>query len=171
MLQLIISILLLETFIRRHNASEGAESIITTDSSGAQTSTIQLLEKSIDDANNLIKKLENESLKLGTVEHCVQLYKQHLTPSLCMLAKNNMFHNGKKVIIKQSLKEKYLKKQLALTLYFFGPEVLHFFKKSFNLPSLNTMKKNLHQYDMKPGLNDFVFNLIKFKISNFKVKA
>ncbi|XP_026807106.1 uncharacterized protein LOC113549830 [Rhopalosiphum maidis] len=133
-----------DTFIRRHNASEGAESIITTDSSGAQTSTIELLEKTINDANNLIKKPENELLKLGSVEDRVQLCEQHLIPSLCMFAKNNMFHNGKKVIMKQSLKEKYLKKQLALTLYFFGPEVLHFFKKSFNLPSLNILKKNLY---------------------------
>uniref|UniRef100_A0A2H8TZB4 Transposable element P transposase n=2 Tax=Melanaphis sacchari TaxID=742174 RepID=A0A2H8TZB4_9HEMI len=151
-----------DTFIRRPNASETAVSAESTQTgrSGAQI------------PNSLFVRTpkKHSQQESSTAEHFVQLCEQYLTPSLLMFVKNNLLNNNK-ANIKQYLKDKYSKKQLALILYFIDPVILNLIKKSFKLPSLKTLKKIIHQYDMKPGLNDFVFNFIKLKISNFKLNA
>ncbi|KAL4089028.1 hypothetical protein QTP88_024106 [Uroleucon formosanum] len=49
-------------------------------------------------------------------------------------------------------------KQLALSIYFLGPRV-------YNLLRITS------KYEIDPGLNDFLFNFVSFKISSFKPEA
>jgi len=129
------------------------------------------LQNTLDDANNSTEKLKNQLEKSNTVEHLLELCEQYVTPSIYMLVKNELLTNNKNVNIIQSSKDKYFKKQLALTLHFHCPALLNFVKTSYNLPSLPTLKKVIRQNNVKPGLNDFVFNFIKLKFSNFKLDA
>ncbi|KAF0767764.1 Transposable element P transposase [Aphis craccivora] len=130
-----------------------------------QIQKIQLLQKKLDIAIISNKKLENQLKKSTTVKHFVQLCKQYLTPSLFKLVKNNLLIYDENTNSKQYSKEL---KQFTLTIYILAPKFFNFFQKAFNLPSLKTLKKDIN-YDIRPGLNDFVFNFIKFKISNFNV--
>jgi hypothetical protein len=62
-------------------------------------------------------------------------------------------------------------KQFALTLHFFGPKVFILLQKSFNLPSIRTLRTITSKYELKPGLNDFMFNFLSFKTKNFLPEA
>lgn len=73
------------------------------------------MQKTLDNANNLTGKLKNQLEKSSTVEHLLEMCEQYLTPSIYMLVKNELLTNNKNVNIKQSSKDKYSKKQLALT--------------------------------------------------------
>jgi len=129
------------------------------------------LQKTLDDADNLTGNLKNQLEKSITIEHFLEMCEQYVTPSIYMLVKNELLTNNKNVSIKHSSKDKYSKKQLALTLHFHCPTLLNFLRRSYNLPSLRTLKKVIRQNNMKPGLNDFVFNFIKLKVSSFKLNA
>jgi len=133
--------------------------------SDEQIQKMQSLQRKLDIAIISNQKFENQLKESTTVKHFVQLCKRYLTPSLFILVENNLLKYDENTNSKQCSKEL---KQLTLTMYFLAPKFFNFLQKSFNLPSLETLIKGI-EYDIKPGLNDFVLNFIKFKISNFNV--
>jgi len=62
-------------------------------------------------------------------------------------------------------------KQFALTIYFLGPAVYSFLKPTLCLPVPRTLRRVMSKYELNPGLNDFLFEFLKLKISNFKSEA
>lgn len=62
-------------------------------------------------------------------------------------------------------------KQFALTIYFLGPAVYTFLKSIISLPSTRTLRRVTSKYELTPGLNDFLFDFVKFKIANSKPEA
>ncbi|KAE9538889.1 hypothetical protein AGLY_005471 [Aphis glycines] len=136
------------------------------DYSDDQIQEIQLLQSKLVIAIISNKKLENQLKESTTVKHFVQLCEQYLTPSLFILVKNNLLKYDENTNSQQYSKEL---KQFTLAIYILAPKFFSFFQKAFNLPSLETLKKDI-KYNIKPGINDFIFNFIKFKISNFNVK-
>jgi len=60
---------------------------------------------------------------------------------------------------------------LALTIYFLGPAVYSFLKPTLSLPVPRTLRRVMSKYELNSGLNDFLFEFLKFKISNFKPEA
>jgi hypothetical protein len=43
--------------------------------------------------------------------------------------------------------------------------------KNLNLPSIRTLRTIIAKYELKPGLNDFMFNFLSFKTKNFLPEA
>lgn len=62
-------------------------------------------------------------------------------------------------------------KLLALSIYFQTPSALKLCQKPFLLPSFETITKYFTQYDLKPGVNTFLFNFLSLKIRNFPPAA
>lgn len=62
-------------------------------------------------------------------------------------------------------------KQLALTIFFFGPQVYTFFKSLLLLPSPRTLRRITQKIDIVPGLNDVIFETIELKMKNLKDDA
>lgn len=56
-------------------------------------------------------------------------------------------------------------KQFALTIYFLSPKVYKFLRKPLSLPSKSTLYRITNKWQIFPGLNDFVFEAIKSKVS------
>lgn len=59
-------------------------------------------------------------------------------------------------------------KQLVLTVYFLGPSVYRFLKTTLSLPTVRALRCVTSKFELTPGLNDFLFDFVKFKILNFK---
>jgi len=95
---------------------------------------------------------------------------QYLSPSVYLLVKNN-------VVNKERSKSghRYSKqiKQFALTIYFLSPIVFNFLQKTFSSFYLlfSFLKIVTSQYYLKPGLNDFLFHFLEFKMSSFHPDA
>lgn len=62
-------------------------------------------------------------------------------------------------------------KQFALTIYFLGPQVYKFLSKTFRLPSKSTLFRISRKWDMPPGLNDFIFSILKAKVQTLETRA
>jgi len=62
-------------------------------------------------------------------------------------------------------------KQLALTIYFFGPRAYQFLKNILQLPSTRTLRRVTEKIDIVPGLNDVIFESLNFKLNSFKDDA
>jgi len=93
---------------------------------------------------------------------------QYLSPSVYLLVKNSIVSKDR-----SKCGQRYSKqiKQFALTVYFLSPMVFNFLKKSFSLPSICTLRRVTSQYDLKPGLNDFLFHFLEFKMSSYHPDA
>lgn len=57
-------------------------------------------------------------------------------------------------------------KQFALTLYFLGPKGYKFLAKTFRLPSKSTLMNITKKWPINPGLNDFIFLVLKNEIES-----
>jgi len=112
-----------------------------------------------------IEELEQQLTDTTTIEYFMKMCEQYLSPSVNLLVKNNIINKEK------SKSGQRYSKQFALTIYFLGLDVFNFLQKSFSLPSIHTLKRLTLQYDLKPGLNDFLFNFLEFKMSNFHADA
>lgn len=62
-------------------------------------------------------------------------------------------------------------KQFALLLHFSGPVAYSFFQKSLCLPSLRTLKLCTKNWEITPGLNDFLFKILAVKANTMKPKS
>jgi len=62
-------------------------------------------------------------------------------------------------------------KQHALSIYFLGPRVYNLLQIPLSLPVSRKLRRVTSKYEINPGLNDFLFNFLSFKISSFKPEA
>jgi len=116
---------------------------------------------------NLEKQVETLSLKVVESIHSVDHFKEvcdaHLPPNLSMIIKS--FVNLAK---KNPHGYRYSNevKQLALTIYFFGPRAYAFLKTIFQLSSIRTLRRVTEKYEIVSGLNDILFEYLTFKANN-----
>lgn len=85
-----------------------------------------------------------------------------------MLVKSQMSDNSTKV---KGLRYLNDIKQFALSIYFLGPKVYNLLQNPLSLPTSRTLRRVTLKYELNPGLNDFLFNFVPFKICNFKSDA
>jgi len=62
-------------------------------------------------------------------------------------------------------------KQLALTIYFFGPIAYRFLKNILQLPTPRTLRRITQKIEIGTGLIDVLFNSMKLKFKNLKEDA
>jgi len=156
--------------------SYDASTSVETSSSSVQTPNFlssgtprkRVLRHRLTNALNTVTELKNQLQHTTTIEYCMQVCKQHLPPSIFLIVENN-FQNKDK----SQRGQRYSKqiKQFALTIYFISPGVFNFLQKSLSLPTVRTLRRVTEQYDLQPGLNDFLFDFLEFKISTFKPEA
>lgn len=87
----------------------------------------------------------------------------HLPPNLSMIVINFVSLTKKNSHGYQYSNEI---KQLALTIYFFGPQAYTFLKTIFQLPTIRTLRRITEKYEIVSGLNDILFEYITFKANN-----
>lgn len=119
-------------------------------------------------AEKTILGLSNQLAEFNTVDNFLSLCEQHLSPSVLTIVKSHMLCKTRNP---HGYRYTNDMKQLALTIYFLGPSVYRFLKSTLSLPSVRTLRRVTSKYDLIPGLNDFLFEFVKFKISNFKTEA
>lgn len=119
-------------------------------------------------AEKTILGLSHQLTEFNTVDNFLSLCEQHLSPSVLTIVKSHMMCKTRNP---HGYRYTNDMKQLALTIYFLGPSVYRFLKSTLSLPSVRTLRRVTSKYDLIPGLNDFLFEFVKFKISNFKTEA
>jgi len=55
--------------------------------------------------------------------------------------------------------------------YFFGPKVYQFLQKSWSFPSVRSLQKTTYNWEINPGLNDFLFKVLAVKANSMTMKA
>lgn len=141
----------------------------------ANTPRKERLESKLKTANQKIRELEKTVLNLSqqltdteSVDHLLKISKLHLQPSLFTVVKSQINLINKK---KQGFRYDNEIKQLALNIYFLGPRVYKLLINVLSLPSITTLKRATQKFELTPGINDFLFNIISLKISHFNDDA
>lgn len=115
---------------------------------------------------NLNRQLANEPN--NKLDICLEVCKEQLSPTLFMIVKSYIQNKGRSY---QGFRYSNEIKQLALSIYFLGPRVYNLLQNPLSLPTSRTLRRVTSKFEINPGLNDFLFNFISFKISNFKPDA
>lgn len=119
-------------------------------------------------AEKTIVSMSNQLTEYGTVDNFLSLCEKYLSPSILTIVKSYMMSKGRN---SYGFRYNNDMKQLASTIYSLGPAVYRFLKTTLSLPSVRTLRRVTSKYEIFPGLNDFLIEFIKFKISNFKTEA
>lgn len=128
---------------------------------------IEKLKKSQRENKELRKQYECVKTELDrhdSMESMFKLCKKYLPPSLVLIIKTHIDRQNKK---EKGCRYNNEFKQLALTIYFLSPKVYRFIRSTLALPSPTTLKRVTKRYEIFPGLNDFIFDFLAFKTSNF----
>jgi len=115
---------------------------------------------------NLNRQIANEPN--NKLENCLETCKEHLSPTLFMIVKSQI-KNKERIYVGFRYSNEI--KQLALSIYFLGPRVYNLLQGPLSLPVSRTLRRVTSKYEINPGLNDFLFNFLSFKISSFKPEA
>lgn len=122
--------------------------------------------------NQLEEQFKIQSIQLRetvtSVEHFYEVCDVHLPPNLSMIVKNYVRMSHRKP---QGFRYSSQLKQMALTIYFFGPVAYRFLKNILQLPSPRTLRRVTEKVDIVPGLNDVLFNCLELKMKNLKDDA
>lgn len=62
-------------------------------------------------------------------------------------------------------------KQFALMIHFLGPQVYRFLQKSWCLPTVRTLQKVIENWEINPGLSDFLFSVLSMKANSMLPKS
>ncbi|CAI6345555.1 unnamed protein product [Macrosiphum euphorbiae] len=139
------------------------------------------LHKMLSIQKNLFNDLHKKFLTLK--KHCSDQEKKSSTLEffhlMCDNFLNKGFSNFVKVQSKLTLQDphghsydfSYETKQFALMVYFLGPSVFRLLQKSWCLPSVRTLQKTTDNWEINPGLNDFLFKLLAVKANSMKMKS
>ncbi|CAI6353718.1 unnamed protein product [Macrosiphum euphorbiae] len=115
---------------------------------------------------NLNQQIANESN--NTLDTCLETCKKYLSPTLFMIVKSQIRNKERNF---RGFRYSNEIKQLALSIYFLGPRVYNLLHNPLSLPTSRTLRRVTSKYEIDPGLNDFLFNFVSFKISSFKPEA
>lgn len=113
------------------------------------------------------KNCANE-IDVTSVDLFNRVVEAHLPPNLSMVIKQYVQMSKRKP---QGMRYSNQIKQLALTIYFFGPQVYTFLKSLLLLPSPKTLRRITQKINIVPGLNDVIFETIELKMNNLKDDA
>jgi len=165
-------ILFLVSFTHNSTSFSSSASINTISPISIQTpnSTTEITRKQVlSKAQCMVKELEQQLKQITTVENFLKMCEQNLSPSLYFLVENNIVNkDGSKCEKRYS---NHQVKLFALAVYFLSPVAFHFLQKSFSFPAICTLRRVTSQYDFKPGLNEFLFHFLEFKMSSFHPDA
>jgi len=100
-----------------------------------------------------------------SIETTLRVCEKYCSPTVYMLVKSQIDNMNRK---RQGYRYSNDIKQLALNIYFVSPKLYRMMQKSLSLPVSRTLKRITSKYEINPGLNDFLFNFLSFKIHNFK---
>ncbi|XP_060869340.1 uncharacterized protein LOC132944155 [Metopolophium dirhodum] len=115
---------------------------------------------------NLNRQIANEPN--NKLENCLETCKEYLSPTLFMIIKSQIKNKERNY---RGFRYSNEIKQLALSIYFIGPRVYNLLQNPLSLPVSRTLRRVTSKYEINPGLNDFLFNFLSFKISSFKPEA
>lgn len=122
--------------------------------------------------NQLEEQFKIQSIQLKqtvtSVDHFNEVCDLHLPPNLSMIVKNYVRMSQRKP---QGFRYSSQLKQMALTIYFFGPIAYRFLKNILQLPSPRTLRRVTEKVEIVPGLNDILFNCLEIKMKNLKNDA
>jgi len=99
-----------------------------------------------------------------TVENYLKFSEKHLPLGLFAIVKSHLNLKNQK---KKGFRYNSDIKQLALNIYFLEPRVYKLLQNNLSFPSIPTLKRVTTKFELMPGLNDFLFNIISFKINHF----
>lgn len=129
----------------------------------------QKLEKKIEKLKSqIVANKPADMTNFTSVDYFYQMCDIHLPPNLSMVIKEFVKMGKRKP---NGIRYSNQMKHLAFTVYFYGPRVYNFFKTLLQLPNPRTLRRFIHKMEIVPGLNDLIFESIKFKISNLKDDA
>lgn len=117
---------------------------------------------------NMNANTKRISEMLTSVDHFNEVVDAHLPPNLAMLMKNYVKLASRKP---QGYRYNSQLKQLALTIYFFGPIAYRFLKNILQLPTPRTLRRITQKIEIGTGLNDILFNSMELKFKNLKEDA
>jgi len=117
---------------------------------------------------NLNANTKRISEMITSVDHFNEVVDTHLPPNLGMLMKNYVKLANRKP---QGYRYNSKLKQLALTIYFFGPIAYRFLKNILQLPTPRTLRRITQKIEIGTGLNDVLFNSMELKFKNLKEDA
>lgn len=168
----------------------------TYSSSQSSTSSIethQSLSKSSPRKTKLSNLLNIQKNKFNDLHKKYILLKKHCSDQekntstleffhlMCENFLNKGFSNFVKVQSKLTLQDphgyskpwkfSYETKQFALMIYFLGPKVYKFLQKSWSLPSVRTLQRTAKNWEINPGLNDFLFDVLSVKARSMTIKS
>lgn len=129
---------------------------------------IQSGKKEIKNLKKTVVSLSQQLSNYDTVQNYLRLSEKYLSPGLFTVVKS---HINLKTKQKEGYRYSNEIKQLALNIYFLGPRVYKLLLNTLSLPSISTLKRLTHKFEMIPGLNDFLFNIISYKIKYFTDEA
>lgn len=128
-----------------------------------------VLEKASEKIRQIIAFSEeiNTLLKQSNiVKNTLNIVEKYVSPSLFVAVKDNILDNtSQRIQVFNKIN------QLALTIYFLCPDVFNAFEKKYGLQTKKSLNKVTCIYDFEPGINDFIFNFLSFKIKTFPFEA
>ncbi|KAJ8976153.1 hypothetical protein NQ317_018092 [Molorchus minor] len=143
-----------------------------TSSVGVQTS--RLFSRSTEELRLL--KAENSKLKAQLAQEKTKKWSSHKFEEIC----NEFLSPELSSLVKMQIQlagsgekgQRYSNafKQFCLTLYFLGPKSYRYLKKICKLPSVRSLQRFVEIIKFKPGVNDMLFEILKFKVTNMNAK-
>lgn len=115
---------------------------------------------------NLNQQIANEPS--NKLKNCLEVCKELLSPTLFMIIQSQIRNKDKTL---RAFRYSNEIKQIALSIYFLGPRVYNLLQNPLSLPTVRTLQRVTSKFEINPGFNDFLFNFVSFKISNFKSNA
>lgn len=97
------------------------------------------------------------------IDIALKVCEKYCSKTVCLFVKSQINNKNRK-----SKGYRYSNdiKQLALNIYFISPKLYKNMQKPLSLPSCRTLRRVTNRYEITPGLNDFLFNLLSYKINS-----
>lgn len=94
---------------------------------------------------------------------CLKVIEKYCSPTVRLIVKSQIDNKNRK-----SKGYRYSNdiKQLALSIFFISPKLYKNMQKALYLPSCRTLRRVTSRYEITPGINDFLFNLLSYKVNS-----
>jgi len=160
-------------------ASTTSSSCQTTQGLSSRTPRKEKLQKMLSYQKNKYNELQQKFniLKKNYADNQKTLTSLEHFQLMCDKFLNKGFSNFVKVQSKLTLhhskgrRYSYETKQFALMIHFLGPKVYRFLQKSMNLPSPRTLQRTTENWEINPGLNEFLFKVLAIKVKTMEPRS